>query len=103
MASKTSGPNSLYTRRLGNKSEHRRTGADINACVLRRFYERFLENLEPAVWTQGRIFKNVVGNTGIRTGDSIKDIVEGNYGAFRIAVFAGFDQSFRSTQSCGFN
>jgi hypothetical protein len=39
----------------------------------------------------------------LHTGDSIENTVEGNLGAFRIAVLAEFDQSFRSTQCRGFN
>ena len=65
--------------------------------ILRRFNERLLEVLPPAVRTLRGRLENVIRDRGVRTGNAIENPIEGNFRPFRIAALAGFDQRLRLT------
>jgi hypothetical protein len=66
----------------------------------RRLNESFFQNLAAAIRALRRVFQNVIRHAGIGAGNAVKDVIEWDFGTFRITVLAGFDQPLGFVQGC---
>jgi len=63
------------------------------------FNESFFQNFAAAVGTLRRGLQNVIPHARIGSSNAIEDVIERDFGLFRIAVLAGFDELFGVVQS----
>jgi hypothetical protein len=68
---------------------------------LRRWNQRFFQNLSPTIRTFRRFSQNVIRHARIGAGNAVENIIERGLGSFLIAMLSRLNEPLSVAESCG--